>query len=291
MTYSMDDYLQQQKDIDARATLLALKLELATRETNEHVGSGLGGNPTDFWWMLNHTIKAVGIDPGAMPSFSRVGSQEIVFYAPKKPSMKHVRQALTKFLDENYPTRQVVTQEQLANPSFVKDWAHDKLEVKLFIQCLELTQELVGWIDLKIQMQRSLHALQDKEEKDIAKRFLRERGLPETYFETLPKETKGDPITRMLRRHPVWAPKQKAIASRYSKMTSGLISPEDAEKLEMVGAYPQYMALFAFRSLVQIERIVELNLDEHPACKFLSEINKDMNDQSDDDNGVDRDDE
>lgn len=283
MEYSMEDYEQEQRDTDARTALMNLKLELAIRQDNEHVGSGLGGSPTEFWWLLNNPVRAIGVVQGVGPSFKKSSDgKEILFYSPKKPSMKDVRNALTQFLDSNYANRQSVTQEQLTNLSFVKDWAYDKLEVNLFIQALEHTAELSRWLDVKKDMQNKLHELSSKECDDLAVRFLRERGLSDTYFEEH-KDEKNNPVKRMMNRHPVWGTRIKAVHARYGEMVGKLLSPEDKEKLEMVGAFPAHIALFVFRTQVGIETIVHLNLDELPACNFLVEINKEFSDKKEDD--------
>jgi len=267
----MKDYEQEERDMDARDVLAKLKLELACRETNEHVGSSLGGNPTDFWWMLNNSVRAVGVQEG-LPRFQKVNS-EILFYSPKKPAPRDVRNALTKFLDSEHSNRQVVTQEQLANPTFVKDWAYDKPEVKLFIRALEHTYELAKWLDLKLDMNDKLSVLRQQECDALRSLFLKEMNLPETYFEDH-KDDKNNPMSRMLNRHPVWGAKRKAVDARYAEMCQRLLSPEDNEKIEMIGSYPMHIALFVFRTCIGLERIVSLNLDEQNSCKFLTEINR-----------------
>jgi hypothetical protein len=282
MAYTKEDYDQKERDVKAQKALTKLKLELGMRETNEHSGSGLGGNASEYLFMLTHTVKVAGISEGS-PSFSRVGSDDVIFYSPKKPNMRTVRQAFTKFLDVQFPDREIVTQEQLANPSFMRDLSSDKLEVKLFIRALEHTYELAKWLDLKLEMQRNLDELSSKECDALATLFLKEMSLPETYFQDH-KDDKQDPMSRMLNRHPVWGARREAVGTRFGGMIKQLLSPEDNEKLQMIGAYPVHIALFALRSCVGIEKIVSLNLDELPSCSFLTELNCDI--QSDDDDDI-----
>lgn len=271
----MEDYYHQ-NTIDRKANLVLnkLKMELSCRESNEHVGSGLGGNPTEYFFLLTHNVKPVGADEGE-PSFSRVGSDEILFSTSAKPPMMMVRKAFTKFLDEEYPTRQRVTQAQLLSPSFMRDLGSNKLEIKLFIRALEHTYELVKWLDLKQEMGCKLSILCEQERDALANLFLKEMNLPTTYFEDH-KNDKHDPMDRMLRKHPIWGARREAASKRYGEMTQKLVSPEDNENLAIVGAYPSHITLFIFRACIGIERIVSLNLDELDSCKFLSEINKEI---------------
>lgn len=271
---AMANYYQEGKNADARVVLSRLKLELGCRETNDHIGSGLGGNPTELFFLMTHPVKCVGIDEGD-PRFERVGLNEVLFYSTKKPPMKMVRTSLSNLLKESFPSHVKVTQNQLLNPSFLADHVEGNLEIKLLRKALIHTAELVKWLDLKIDMQKKLGDLSDTERADQAVLFLREMELPETYFQDT-KDEKGNPIKRMLDRHPVYGARRKAISERYGAMIKQLISPEDNQKLEMMGAYPPHIGLFAFRTQVSIERIVCLNLDELPSCNFLAEINKEI---------------
>jgi hypothetical protein len=279
LEYSMDDYHQSELDVKARTALHRLKMELSCREDNEHVGSGLGGNPSEFLFLLTHSVAVSGCAEGE-PTFSRVGAEEILFRTPPKPSMGVLRRAFTKFLNEEFPNRPQITSSQLMNPSFLRDLGSNRIEVKLLIRALEQTYEVVKWLDLKREMQNKLSELCAKEQSDLANNFLKEMGLPVTYFHDH-KDDKLDPMSRMLNKHPVWGARRDAAHKRYDEMCKQLISPEDNLRLQTIGAFPAYITLFVFRACVQIERIVSLNLDELDSCKFLSDINKEMEDEED----------
>ena len=282
MSYSEFLKNQNQENLNAKARTAfnKLKLELGCRSDNEHVGSGMGGNVSEYLFLLTHTVEVVGTKEGN-PSFSKVTSNEVSFYSAPKPPMKLVRQALTSFLDKEFPDRTIVTQDQIINLSFMKDIYSTNVESDLFIRALEQTYDLVKWLDLKLDMQKKMQELGSQEREDISFRFLKEMNLPKTYFQDH-KDDKQDPMGRMLSKHPVWGVKQKAVNARIGEICKQLLSTEDNEKLQMIGCYPAYITLFVFRSLVNIERIVALNLDENINCKFLSDINREMEDKNKD---------
>lgn len=262
---------------DAKKVYERLLLELSVREDNEHVGTGLGGNPSELFFLLSHNVKIAATAPlNDKIHFGQAGATEILVEIPEKPNMKLMRNELTKFI-ASHPDKQDVTREQLLNPSFLKDQTNKTLNIQLLIKALEQTKILVDWLDLKIELQDQVHATFRKEYTDIETSFLKEMNLPETYFDDT-EEDDDDPIDRMMRAHPVWGLKYKEAQTRQTEINDRLLSKDDLNKIEFVGTFPSFIALFAIRSLVGIERMVHLNLDERTECKFLNSINKKLND-------------
>lgn len=121
-----------------------LRLELATKSDNEHVGSGMGGNASQFFFLLSHKVE---IDTAPVSAFfSRVEGHRIRFHVPSKPDIKQVRQELTKFFD-GHPDKLEVTNEQLLDSTFLKEHQSKSLEIKLLARAIEESKLLTEWLD------------------------------------------------------------------------------------------------------------------------------------------------
>ena len=265
------EVMEQHKKLQkAQEFLNKLLLELSVRADNEHVGTGMGGNHAQWWFLVNHSVK-MGVTAGIDVSFYRVGSDEILIYVPEDPKMKQARLALNDFYDA-HPDKFDLTLEQLTNQSFIKDAKIRTRDAKIYLKAIETGQELVTWLDPKIELNDHINKVFAKEYEFFEKNFLQEMKLPLNYFED--HEERNDPVREMFEEHPVWGAKNKVTEARQKLMADQLLSREDLDKLIFIGSCPQHITLFALRVCLGIERIVRLNIDELPECNFLNKINK-----------------
>lgn len=258
-----------------------LKTELAIRQNNEHVGSGLGGNTTELFFLLTHKVN-IGQSLDDKFHVTTLDNGEVLCSVPSKPSSLEARKKLTSFIN-SHPGKVDVTQDQLSNISFLKDLGSKSLDIKLLITALEEATILANWLDAKIEVKNNIDKLFDKEHRALEVCFLKEMNLPESYFKDLAKiiETQrgnssfveeDDPMKFMFNAHPVWGVKDKACKKRHEEMEFRLLSQEDLDRLNFIGTFPSYIGLFVFRSQIGIERLITLNLDER--TDFLDKINK-----------------
>lgn len=146
------------EDTAATDTLTSLKLELACRKSNEHSVSGLGGDDTEYLFILTHELKAVDLDDGASPYFERASSREVVLFAPKNPNLREIREVFSKFLEEQYPERLIVVQGQLLKDQRLAGLADENPEVKLLLQAANLAHQIASSLDKKIPSMDPLRA-------------------------------------------------------------------------------------------------------------------------------------
>lgn len=262
--------LEKAKDVFSK-----LLLELGVRQNNDHVGSGMGGNPSHWWFLVNHKVKVVPTQDAA-PSWSRVGTEEIVFYVPASATIKQARLALNEFY-EKHPHRLDVTEEQIINLGFLRDQTIRHIDAKIYLQAVETALELQKWLDLKIDLDREVNKLFSQERAVFRAAFLNEMKLPPTYFEDI-EDDEDDPVEKMYEKHPVWGVKDAASSKRYKTMFDQLLSQEDLDRITFIGSCPPHITLGVFRRLVSIERMVALNLDEIKECDFLRTINRSVDD-------------
>jgi hypothetical protein len=253
-------------------TLERLKIELGVRENNEHVGSGLGGEPSAFYFMLTHKVKAIPTKE-KKASFSRIGANEIVLHVPHEPNLKQIRQELKTLID-NDPDKLLLNKDQLIDEQFLNSIENKTLDTRLLSNAVAEAKILVQWLDPKIELSNQINNLFDKETAAVEASFLKEMNLPANYFD---KQEVGtyDPMQFILDEHPVWGSKKKAIKQRHAAIDEALLSQDDLDHLTVLESYPSYITMFVFRAVVGLERAVALNLDER--VDFLRKVAKKLN--------------
>lgn len=278
-------FLQKEKDF-----FKTLKTELAIKNNNEYVGSGLGGNISELFFLFTHKVN-IGKSPDYKIHFNIV-KDNIVCLVPHKPNLKDARKELTNFIN-NHLDKVNVIEQQLLNISFLKDLEGSTLDIKLLIHAIEVADILVNYLDSKIELKKHIDNLFSKEHAALESSFLKEINLPISYLEDLRKdshktydinaysgvttasEETDNPISDMFYSHPIWGVKDKAVSKRHSEMNERLLSQEDLDKLNFIGTLPSYITLFVVRTKLGMERIVTLSLDERDGG-FLNIINNNL---------------
>lgn len=248
-----------------------LRLELGMREDNEHNTSGMGGNPSEFWFLLNHTFK-VYLSENRV-SFTYDNKETVIAHIPwqKDFPLKEIRLAFTEFYNnhtDNFP----MTKESIIDVPYLKTLEPKHMNARTYIRAVEVAKELTEWLDKKISFTKQLDSFFGEESKFVREQFLKEMNLPLTYFDKEKVDydkidysdlnRNEDPMVSLLNKHPLWGVRLSAIKERQSKMMDNLFSQEDRDRMTWLDGCPTFIALQAIRSLVQIDRIIQLNLDE-----------------------------
>lgn len=270
--------------------LESLLLELAVRSDNDHVGSGRGGNVSELFFLMSHTL----IPRWSKSDFQiRETDRGIEFCTNGKAPMSLVRESVTNFINQ-HPDKNSYTQEQITNPSFLRDLRPTSPDVLMLIKALEIGDEVVGWLDQKMALIKEIAKSFSKEEDAIEKQFLAEMNLPSNLFDKVEKPVRDEEILSKeayesgeyddweystvgeardcLNRHPNWGTRLKEIRKRRQEIEKLLISQEDLDKLNVMSSTPSYITLLAFRTKIGIDRLVALNIDER--VEALNRVNK-----------------
>lgn len=276
------DPIWQQRD-NAQYNFQRFVLDTAVRSNNEHAGSGLGGSPSEFWFLMNHKIKVYASAPDKVSFNDSTENATIIANMPvdKGFPLSEIRKTFKKFF-ATHKDRIDITKEQENDLTFLKTLEIKYINAKMYLEALEMTHELALWLDTKIEFQKQIDTVFAKEKVFLQKKFLKELNLPQDYFEKLEdqkdKDTDnlngGDPMNSIFESHPVWGAKYKLLNERHENCSKQLLSSEDNGKIKALNGYPLYIALQAVRSTVGIDRIVSLNLDENENWDILDRVNK-----------------
>lgn len=185
-----------------------MRIELALREGNKYYGSGLGGNYSEFLFVLSNNFRLMPESDSDRASFIKNG-EEIIVKMPKDLSMQGLREALSIYMKENSLPQ--LTLEQVLDVSYLRSLNSKSSEVNLLIQAIEKTNKIVPYLDSR-------------------------------------RELSGE---------------------------KRILSQEIVDEIATVLSYPEHIALFATRSLIQLDRMIVLNLDKYESIsKGFERINK-----------------
>jgi hypothetical protein len=262
-----------------------LKIELALRKDNDLTGTGMGGNPSQLYYLMTHDVKVrYPLNINQVNIYQK--DNVVVFDLLKGTSLKDIRKVFNNFW-ETCPDKNEFTQKNLADVSFVSHLDLQSADVHLLLYGLNIANDLVKWLDREAVLITQISSFFTKEYEATEYEFLAEMQLPGDYFKKfderinkLINEGKGcahlkDPMRKVLHNHPVWGKRWDAISKRETSMMESLFSQEDLDKVNKIGSLPPHIALFVMRSIVTIDRLVKHNIDEKQT--FLTEINKVVN--------------
>jgi|SRR6185436_11949350 len=265
-----------------------LKIDLSLRKDNLYVGSGLGGDPSQFFFLLTKKIKTKwSNDSNIHVYLDEKNSDELIFELPKSSDesintdLLSPRKALNSFWD-NYTTKIEVTFKQLIDSSFLKNQNSDSIDLYFLIKAVEIAKDIVFCLNHAEKFMSDISNFFVVEYKDIEKQYLIEVGLPLNYFEKFDalelQENKigysyePNYVRSALQKHPIWGTKLKNIGKRESSILDQLLSEQVMQKFDLIGSFPPYVVGYVIRYVISLERIVKFDLDKK--ITLFSEMTK-----------------
>jgi hypothetical protein len=239
-----------------------IKADLAIRPDNPHFGSGLGGNASEFLFLLSHDIKPVisYTNPkkiGWVKNYDGIEMRIAPKNKDQKRDVKVERNKLSSFIKQEFPDTPEISFEKLVGS--IPTLEPVTTDIKLLKQALQLSDKLVADLQHTLKLQKAIKTLSDKEEKDLRQAFGQEFG---------------EVSTKMIRKHPIYGPKLLNKENRFADMERLLLSETDLLNLKTIDSYPFYISTFCLRMILGIDLIVSLNLDEHLTSGSAVELQK-----------------
>ena len=241
-----------------------LRIDLSVRVDNEFFGSGLGGDPSLFFFLMSHNIvvKKPTRDEGpiiwtngAFDHQSNPLDKGITLWLsafPDKGKYKlvDVRNALATFV-ANHPDNKEVTFDQLKNLSWLKDQNLQTQYARYFMACIKEVEKIKLSLDEKMPTLKSIQDFISKERESIYSQVRSDFGLKEK-----------DPVYGLASRHPVYGPKIKELDTREERMRLDLIGEKDLTTMKTLVSFGTEVFMLPCRALIGIERLIKWSLDE-----------------------------
>lgn len=251
-----------------------LLADLAIRETNNSVGSGMGGNPTQLFFLITKGIELKHIN-GDVADMHFSDNKFVVripqnLLISEKVDLLPLRNRLNLFVNTVIlHDSEKVSFEQLTNLSFLTDQPIKNRNILLLIKAMGLTNSLQVRLNDKMPTYHAAGKLFSTEEKAIEISFLEEMGLPPTSLDqpdrgaTEQQRAELDQLCNLLKSHPVWGAKLEATGTRHQNVINLLISDDDKATLKLVSGFPDWIRLCALRRSIGIEQLLNFNLDDY----------------------------
>lgn len=143
-----------------------LKLDLAVKENNLHIGSGFGGNPSQLLYLMTHKIQSVHHNEEC--KFVLVDNDTIKLYLNLDSDNKShdMRMALSKFLE----TQDVVavTRKQFIDVDYLRSLKVSE-DISLLIQAVELAFKFKSILDSKVSLVNDIEKSYPKYDRESNK--------------------------------------------------------------------------------------------------------------------------
>ena len=262
-----------------------LMVDLSLRENNTHAGSSLGGNPSEFFFLLTHNIAVVHPTSRAGISF-RERDGVILILCPVNVTMRQLRAEFSIFYNQHADKRDM-TFDQLSNVSFLKDMRNPSLNIRLLMKCLSSTTRLMSSLKDKEVVNGAIERYFINERARLRKDLETHLGWTEpnypemdpTYEAMLnsdeftedqmvehdtfraPDRPERDIFHFVLESFPAFKARNEDIEKRKEAALGTIYSSEDDKLIYEIIYFPRSIAMFCIRKLIGIDMIIKLNLD------------------------------
>lgn len=249
----------------------ALKTDLSIRETNDNVGSGMGGNASQLYFLISNEITSTLINKNAKPKFflkenniniqmpmswfeeennflSKRGDKDIIV----NHILRDLRVELQKTFEKN--SNLTVSDAQISDPQWLKDQNINTTDIILLIKSLLVGQQLVQNLDNKSQFIDELSKINDFEIEKLKKDYWKDMGFMDCKSSTF--------TINSIYKHPVWGVKLTKLDNKYRQIMALLLEGIDEESIKLINSFPMFASTLTLRNIITIERIVKFYLDE-----------------------------
>ena len=259
----------------ANAHYNELTNELALRSNNYSVGSKLGGNASELFFLFTHDVKFAP-SPDELSHIVSNLSEDVVFQFPKgKMDIKQLREELTRFIS-SHPEKNDFTEKQVTDIDFIKsNIDKNTFHTDLLMRYLEECEKLKTSLEPKLKINKVIEEVFKLEKDNLIKSFLKEMRLEEDFFTKLnltDDDTKiGSKITSMMYKHPTWGLQYKNIEDRAARIYKEIISQEEINLIKFIDSFPSPIKILSVRMKLGIEFMINFNIDEHFTIPFKDE--------------------
>lgn len=263
-----------------------LMVDLSVRTTNSQFDSGLGGNPSEFFFLLTHNVTIVH------PNKDNICFKEqdgiILIFCPKDVTMSRLRHEFSSFYDQHADKREV-NFDQLSDVSFLRDIRNPSLNLCLLMKCITLTNRFASSLKNKEDINKAIDIFFRDErtslEKDLEiylswieppyvynegrtmefenmmRRGVTEEQMMEYDIFKDSNKLEKDLFHSILNSLPAFKERNDDLKKRKETVLAATYSAEDDKLINKIISFPRSIMMLCIRKLIGIETIVKFNLD------------------------------
>lgn len=281
---------KQDKKYHVSTALKILKEELATREDNTNVGSGLGGNLRQYFWLLingidlkedtsllDQKIDALKLredikkDPSLTsangPEFRIIDNRLYLVYNElrKSTSILELRQKLDKFIEDNSIQLPDITYEQITDIDYMDQYRGKSIQLDIFRKCLAYSYKLIKLLRDSDSLRAGIEAKCAEEKTALAIDFAKEYDLS---FEN---DKDRALVISMIAGHKAYCPRLNDINTRRDQMISNCMGYAEKKYLDFLNSAPMFLSIPPIRRIIQINNIVKYNLGDYLTMRMAED--------------------
>lgn len=258
------DYYEYTHELSEAYNLLLA--DLSVRPSNEHVGSGWGGNYTQLHHLLSRNVSFRATRNTEQDLTITDDGSRLVFtfkceFAAKKLDLRILRQTLDDYCAPlNLPE---VSFEQITDSKWWEDQNLSHKSVSLLVSYLKRFGVFWDSFHPKVALVDTFGDILLEEEEEVTTKYKAEIGCPVNNEDDEDYQGTDYPsLSGLIKNHPVYGLQLKGIDKRRNKFINSLPSEKEKLFLQTSKALPAYVAILSLRKIT-IEVLVKTNLDNY----------------------------
>lgn len=233
--------------------LTLLKLDLSIRPDNTLWGSGLGGNPSELFYVLNRNTY-FSIDNDFDDVIFQESDNDFSIICGANIKLIPLRERLTKYLGyvEEMSFSELVSAVRFGT---VNTNSQDILDLR---DCMLLSDKLYDILYNKEDARMSIREEFQARDQDLVDRY----GKYIKYNEHMLRNTEGG-LSRIIDRDPIWGAQRMKLQHMAKEKILNLLTGDEIELMKDINKYPPYVTFLCARLLIGTEWLSNYPLDKY----------------------------
>lgn len=234
--------------------LTLLKLDLAVRPDNTLWGSGLGGNPSELYYILNRNTY-FSIDNDIDSVIIQEGNDDLSIICGPNVKLIPLRRKLTDYLGyiEEMTFGELVNAVRFGSTSNKN--SQDILDLR---DCMLLSDKLYDCLFNHEDERASIKEEFKSRDQDLLDKY----GKYIKYNEYLFNHIDGG-LSRIIDKDPIWGAQRMKLQNIAREKIVNLLTDEEIELMREINKYPPYVTFLCARLMIGTEWLSNYPLDKY----------------------------
>lgn len=250
-----------------RNLLFDLKMDLGVRPNNIDVGSGLGGNASEFYFLLSKDVY-LNLIEGNEISFEENKDNKLIIHCNKNEKLLNLRKKLTSFYN-THSDKMDIDFERLSHMMLNISQIENNLskDINLLCDCFKIMETLSFSLKRKLKLNELLVHFFKNEIELIEIAFAKSANTERIPYPTSNSNNvaywkKYKKFHSLMKLDPHTFNNLKDLEKRHIDILELTYSQNDLELIETINNFSDYIKIVPFRLYIGIDILISLRLDE-----------------------------
>jgi hypothetical protein len=233
--------------------LTLLKLDLSVRADNNLWGSGLGGNPSELFYLLNKNTTLF-VDAGVATTFQE-DDENFSIICGEEVKLIPLRKSLTQFIGylEEISFGELV--HNIKNNIDVNNNSQDILDLR---DCMLLSDKLSDCLYSKEEKRTAIRDAYHNDVKSLMERYSKYIEYNDHMFNRL----EGG-LARKLDKDPIWGAQKSFLKEKSRKLIVELLTADEIQLMEEINKFSPHITFLCARLLIGVEWLMDYPIDKY----------------------------